>query len=259
MSFNVRYDELFYDAANISMDNWPNRREFQVALLNFYKPDVIGMQEPLGHQVQYFAENMSDYKWIGVGREDGINEGEYNPIFYKKDKIEALSSGTFWLSQNPETVSKSWDSGYTRICSWALFQLKESGSKFYFFNTHFDSKGENARLESAKLINEKINDLDTDIPVIVTGDFNFTEDSEVYTEITSNGLSDSKKASIEEPYGPEGTFNGFKFNRTPKHRIDYIFVNQRIKVLRYGVLTDSNHQRYPSDHFPVNIYVEIPR
>lgn len=259
MSFNVRYDESFYDAANTSMDNWPNRREFQVALLNFHRPEVIGMQEPLGHQVQYFAENLSDYKWIGVGREDGENEGEYNPIFYKADKIEALSSGTFWLSQNPDKVSKSWDAGYTRICTWALFQFKESESKFYFFNTHFDSKGENARLESAKLINEKINDLDSDIPVIVTGDFNFTEDSEVYTEITSNGLSDSKKASIEEPYGPEGTFNGFKFNQAPKQRIDYIFVNQNVKVQRYGVLTDSYNQRYPSDHLPVNIFVSFPR
>lgn len=257
MSFNVRYDELFYDATNASKNNWPNRKEFQTELLNFYQPDVIGMQEPLGHQVHYFGEVLSDYKWIGVGREDGRKEGEYNPIFYKDNKMKLLSSGTFWLSQTPDKVSKSWDAGYTRICTWALFQLKKTGKKFYFFNTHFDSKGEIARLESAKLLNTRISELESDIPVFITGDFNLPPDSPAYTELTSHGLYDSKKVSKTKPYGAEGTFNGFKFNVTPVHRIDYIFVNKSVNVLKHGTLTDNFDQRYPSDHLPIIIYSQL--
>ena len=257
MSFNVRYDELFYDTENTALDNWPNRNEFQVSLLNFHQPDVIGMQEPLEHQVQYFAEHLSNYKWIGVGREDGENGGEYNPIFYNANKFEELSSGTFWLSESPDKVSKSWDAGFTRICTWALFQIKDTRAKFYVFNTHFDSKGEIARLESAKLINRKLENLDEKIPVFLTGDFNFTPDSKAYRDIISGQLSDSKKVSASPPYGPEGTFNGFQVDQTPLHRIDYIFVNQKINGLGYGVLTDSKDQRYPSDHLPVIVFAEF--
>lgn len=259
MTFNVGYDELFYDPANTSTDNWPNRKEFQAALLNFHQPDIIGMQEPLANQVGFFEDSLSGYNWIGIAREDGKNEGEYNPIFYKENKLIVLSSGTFWLSETPEKVSKSWDAGYTRICTWVLFKLKESGVEFYMFNTHFDSKGKKARLESAKLINEKIRLLDGSIPLFITGDFNFTPDSPAYAEITANGLFDSKNSSINEPYGPDGTFNGFNFERTPEHRIDYIFVNQQVKVLKYGVLTDSHNQRFPSDHLPVIAFVELSK
>lgn len=257
MSFNVRYDELFYDATNTSKDNWPNRREFQVALFNFHQPDVIGMQEPLGHQVEYLGKALPNYKWIGVGREDGKNEGEYNPIFYKDSKMKLLSSGTFWLSETPRIASKSWDAGYTRICTWALFQLKGSGKKFYFFNTHFDSKGEKARLESAKLLNKRISELESGIPVFITGDFNLRPDTPAYAELTAHGLYDSKKISKTRPYGAEGTFNGFKFNVTPVHRIDYIFVNGPINVLRHGTLTDNLDQRYPSDHLPIIVYAQF--
>jgi endonuclease/exonuclease/phosphatase family metal-dependent hydrolase len=257
MTFNVRYDELFYEPGNTSSNNCANRKDFQASLLNFHQPDVIGMQEPLGHQVHFFDKALPGYKWVGVAREDGKNEGEYNPIFYKRHKMEVLSSGTFWLSKTSEIASKSWDSGYKRICTWALFRGKGSGAKFYVFNTHFDSKGKKARLESAKLISKKISALDKNIPVFVTGDFNFLPDSSAYYEITANGLFDGKKVSEKEPYGPKGTFNGFKFDRTPEYRIDFIFVNKRIKVLRYGVLTDSHNQKYPSDHFPVSLFVEL--
>ena len=112
-------------------------------------------------------------------------------------------------------------------------------------------------MESAKLINRKLENLDEKIPVFLTGDFNFTPDSKAYREIISGQLSDSKKVSASPPYGPEGTFNGFQVDQTPLHRIDYIFVNQKINVLGYGVLTDSKDQRYPSDHLPVIVFAEF--
>ncbi|MBJ6368599.1 endonuclease/exonuclease/phosphatase family protein [Snuella sedimenti] len=251
MSYNVGYDEALYNLGEPKENYWVNRRVHQVGLINFHDPDIIGLQEPHLHQVKYLHEKTNGYSWVGNGREDGKEEGEYNPIFYKANRFELLQSGMFWLSETPNSVSKSWDAGYTRICTWALFENKETKKQFYVFNTHFDSKGKEARVKSATLINEKINELDGNIPVFVLGDFNFSPESKAYQKMVAYGLHDSKSITQSNPYGPDGTYNGFQFDRTPEHRIDYVFVNSMVGVLKYGVLTDSYKMKYPSDHFPI--------
>ncbi|MDR8394592.1 endonuclease/exonuclease/phosphatase family protein [Aliifodinibius sp. S!AR15-10] len=258
MTYNIRYDGSVYDAPQLTANHWENRKDVQIGLLNFHHPDVVGLQEALQHQVEYFADNLPGYKWVGVGREDGEQEGEYNPIFYNSKRFTLVKYDTFWLSNTPQKPSKSWDAGYTRICTWGLLEDKQNGTKFFLFNTHFDSKGRVARLESAKLLKEKIKEIAGGTAVIVTGDFNFIPNSKAYKEITSGKLlRDSKKASRYPPYGPEGTFSGFDYNAQLKSRIDYIFVNTKVNVQKYGVLTDSYNQKYPSDHLPVMIEVEI--
>ena len=257
MTFNVRYDEaLFYKGRSRPTD-WAKRKVIQVELIKKYNPDVIGMQEPHLHQVKYLAENLESYSWLGAGREDGKEKDEFNPIFYRKDKLSVLNSGTFWLSETPDIASRSWDAGYNRICTWALFECKISKEQFYVFNTHFDSKGKDARLQSASLINERIQTLTGNKPVAVTGDFNFQPDSVPYSEMISKGLSDSKKISEYDPRGSEGTFNGFRFGATQKRRIDFIFVNDKVKVKKYEVINNSKDRIYPSDHFPVAVELEI--
>ncbi|MGQ7870740.1 endonuclease/exonuclease/phosphatase family protein [Sunxiuqinia sp. sy24] len=257
MTFNVRYDESIFNKGTPKKNDWANRKDFQVGLINFHLPDVVGMQEPHRHQIDYFDQQLPTYKWIGVAREDGKDEGEFNPIFYRADKFRVLSSGTLWLSKTPEKVSLSWDAGYTRICTWALFENVNSTGQFYVFNTHFDSVGKEARFKSARLLNDTLKIMTANKPVFVMGDFNLAPDSPAYDELTSNGLFDSKMVSEKEPYGPEGTFNGFRFGTIPQHRIDYIFVNKQVNVKHYGVLTDSKEKIYASDHFPVVIHANI--
>lgn len=253
MSYNVGYDEALYKDGEPKENYWVNRRSLQVGLISFYKPDIIGMQEPHLHQVKYIEDNLEGYDWVGYGREDGIEEGEFNPIFFNNEKVRLLKSNVFWLSESPNKTSTSWDAGYTRICTWALFEVKETKNKFYVFNTHFDSKGEKARFYSSKLVNERISEISQGNPVFLLGDFNFIPDSKPYKEMLSFGLKDSRSIVDSKPYGPQATFNGFRFNSLPKHRIDYIFVNDSIEVLKYGTLTDSYEMKYPSDHFPVYV------
>ncbi|GAA3582393.1 endonuclease/exonuclease/phosphatase family protein [Snuella lapsa] len=257
MSYNVGYDEALYNSGEPKENYWVNRRVHQVALINFHQPDIIGLQEPHLHQLKYLHENVNGYNWVGNGREDGMEAGEYNPIFYKANRFKLLQSGIFWLSETPNRVSKSWDAGYTRICTWALFENKETQKQFYVFNTHFDSKGKEARIKSATIINEKVNELDGNIPVFVLGDFNFSPESKAYNEMVTYGLNDSKTIVQSDPYGPDGTYNGFQFDRISKYRIDYVFVNSIVDVLKYGVLTDSYEMKYPSDHFPIWITAKI--
>ncbi len=127
---------------------------------------------------------------------------------------------------------------------------KSNKKEFVVFNTHYDHVGVNARIESAKLIKQKIQEIAPKLPVVFTGDLNVTPETEAIATIKSF-LTDAKEASVEPHYGPNGTFNSFNFNSELKNRIDYIFVNKGFKVLKHATLTDSKDQRYYSDHLPV--------
>ena len=60
-------------------------------------------------------------------------------------------------------------------------------------------------------------------------------------------------------YGPEGTFNEFRYDCPWRElvEIDFIFVSKEITVKKVGTLTDSVDHRFPSDHFPVEATIII--
>lgn len=253
MTYNIRYGNAA-DGEN----HWNNRKEFLQGQMAFYKPDIIGIQEALNFQVHFLDSSFARYNYVGVGRDDGKEKGEYSAIFYNTDKFKILNQSTFWLSETPDKISVGWDAAMERICTYALLEDKITKQKFWVFNTHFDHIGEQARIESAQLIYKKISALNSDnLPVILMGDFNLTPDS-TPIQFLSTKLNDSFKASLEKPFGPAGTFNGFKFNEPVTDRIDYIFTGKKnMEVLQYAVLSDSKDLKYPSDHLPVFIKVDF--
>nr|MBP6288037.1 endonuclease/exonuclease/phosphatase family protein [Ferruginibacter sp.] len=168
MSFNIRLD------VKSDGENWWEKRKDKVAgLMNYYEADFIGAQEVLHHQLTYLKDNLNGYDYLGVGRDDGREAGEYSCIFYKKDKYTVVQQSTFWLSPTPDIPSKGWDAALNRVCSYGLFKNNKTKQLIWVLNTHFDHMGKVARLESAKLIIKKISELNTQhYPVIVSGDFN---------------------------------------------------------------------------------------
>ena len=251
MSYNIRLD-----VASDGENRWDNRKGFLAKQVKFYEPDFMGIQEALPSQMAYLLLYLNNqYDAIGVGREDGKAEGEYSAIFYNSKKYKVLQQSTFWLSQTPDVPSMDWDAACKRICTYGLFENITTKQKIWVFNTHFDHIGTTARIESAKLILKKIKELNTqNYPFVLTGDFNLEPNSEPINEI-KKVLNDSKDIA-ELTFGPIGTFNDFEFNKPVTRRIDYIFtVPTGIEVLKYTVLSDSKDCRYPSDHLPV--YVEI--
>lgn len=251
MTYNIRLD-VKSDKEN----SWPNRKDFLVSQISFFSPDIFGIQEGLPHQVNYIYEQIPGYSYIGEGR-DGTNRGEYSALYFNTEKFFTEEHGTFWLSLTPNIVSKGWDAAFPRICTYALFKDKKTEMKFWVFNTHLDHLGRTSRLESAGLILKKINELNTfNFPVILMGDFNAKPNSIPIT-VLKNTMNDSREVAIQQPFGPEGTFNSFHFTRIPKKRIDYIFISKgsEVEVEKYAVLNNSKNNKYPSDHFP--IYVEI--
>lgn len=257
-TFNIMTYNIRYDNPSDGENQWSNRKEYLCDQIKYNEVDIFGIQEGLHHQVQYLDENFADFSYVGIGRDDGKEKGEYSAIFYNSDKFKVIEDNTFWLSETPNKISVGWDASMERICTYALFEDLNSKQQFFVFNTHFDHIGNAARLESSKLIYSRIVEINSnDLPVFVMGDFNLLPSSEPI-QYLSEVLSDSKKISLTKPFGPTGTFNGFKFHEPIKDRIDYIFTNkEKVQVNKFAILSDSKDCKYPSDHLPVLVEVQF--
>lgn len=253
MSYNIKLDY-----PKEGKNSWNNRKDWMIGQIKFYEPDVFGVQEALPNQMQYLDSTLVDFKYVGVGRDDGNNQGEYSAIFYNASTFKVIENGTFWLSETPEKVSMGWDAVCNRICTYALLKNTNTKQQFWVLNTHFDHVGKVARMESPKLILEKIKSLNSKhLPVVLMGDFNLEPETE-NIKLFHSYFEDSKTSSEIPPFGPEGTFNGFHFEKPVTRRIDYIFVSKGdFKVKKYAVLSDSKNCKYPSDHLPVLVEVDI--
>ena len=253
ITFNIRYNN-----PGDGINAWPNRIEMVSGLLDFHDPDIFGLQEALYEQITDIHKNLPEYEWFGVGRDDGKKEGEFSPIFFKKSKFILIEKGNFWLSEDCDKPGLGWDAVCNRIVAWGKFQSKVTGKKFLVFNTHFDHRGDEARKNSAFLIRDKIKEISNNqgLPVILTGDFNLAPESDPIGLI-KGFMKDSREVTETPPYGPVGTSNGFKWDSPLNRRIDYIFVQGGIKVLKYAAISDSKDKRYPSDHLPVFVKVQL--
>ena len=252
ITYNIRLN-----TPDDGLNAWPNRSKEVAALIEFHHPDVFGLQEALFSQIEDLQAQLPKMKWVGVGRDDGKKSGEFSPIFYNAEKYKAVKQGCFWLSENPDKPGLGWDAACNRVCTWVLLETEKKDKQFMVFNTHFDHKGTQARIESAKLILRKIKELNKgNLPFILTGDFNMTPE-QAPIAVISKELKDARSISKKPPYGPTGTFNGFDFKSPLKDRIDYVFVSEKVEVKDYAVLSDSKDQRYPSDHLPVFVNLEI--
>jgi len=251
MSYNIRLD-----VASDGVNQWSNRKEKLPALIKSYNPDLVGLQEAMHHQLMDILKALPEYGYIGVGRDDGKEKGEYSAILYKKDRFEVLSQKTTWLSETPDVPgSKSWDAAITRVLTRGKFKDKKTGKEFMYFNTHFDHIGKEARKNSAGMIVKAINDESKGLPMLVTGDFNSQPSEDPYKVIL-----DSKILTDARPEGTTGgTFCTFSVNGPPCTLIDHIFYTKGWKKKEYKVITDNDGTYYPSDHLPVMAELAISR
>jgi endonuclease/exonuclease/phosphatase family metal-dependent hydrolase len=250
MSFNIRYD----NPAD-GEDAWPKRRGRAASVIRFHRADLVGLQEALPNQIADLEAALPGFAWFGDGR-SAERDGEHCAVLYREDRLELLEQGTFWLSETPdEAGSRSWDAALPRIATWGRFRDRRSGATFFFFNTHFDHRGEVARRESAALLVRRVAEIaGPDAPAVLTGDFNVTPDSEPYRVLTGAGaprLVDAMTVSRSPHHGPTSSWNGFDAV-APDRRIDFVFVRPTVEVRQHGILSDRfDGDRFPSDHLPV--------
>lgn len=260
LSYNIRHGK-----APDGDYAWPYRKARVASLLNLYQPDLIGLQEVLPAQLDDLCARLPDYQWIGVGRDDGQRAGEHTVIFYRQARLTPRQSDSFWLSPTPAVSgSVGWDAAYPRIVTWASFQDQATGHTFLHLNTHFDHRGAQARLESARLLRRFLATIPPALPVIVTGDFNCTPASLPYHALTLAAmpdgplLADAMIISAAPHHGPTATTNS-NFVNPLRHKIDYIFCHPapQVQVLRHAILADHWDGVYPSDHLPVLADIEV--
>lgn len=248
MSFNIRMNTTA-DGDN----QWPNRKDVAAEVVKTNQVDLLGTQEVLPVQLNDLKQRLPEYNAIGVGREDGKEKGEFCAIFYKKDRFEEEKSGNFWLSETPEIAgSKGWDAACERVATWVVLKEKSSGRKIFYINTHLDHMGQTARREGVKLLLARTRELAGDLPVIITGDFNATPDTEVIKLITEQSEFINSRTIAAAVSGNAGTFHNFgKIPVERRNFIDYIFVSKNIDVESFTVLPDELNGILTSDHNPV--------
>lgn len=248
VSYNIR-------CANDPNGNSVDEREWRLEeILQKYDADIMGFQEVTESWAGRLHIMLSgDYDYELVYRApEGEAGNEANPIFYKKSKFKLLDTGHFWLSETPAKMGKGWGADHYRICTWVKLQVRQTGSVFYYFNTHVDYKPE-PQVPSAELLIRKAKLISGGKGCIVTGDFNLTHSAPAYAKMCSY-FADSNMATVKDTR--QGTLPSYGKNKNGGNIIDYCFFTPATaKALTYKVMTDLVDGKYASDHF--GVYSEI--
>lgn len=244
MTYNVRLD-----TPEDTQDPWMIRREHIVAMMRFHEVDVAGLQEPLRHQVDDLCARLPGYAWVGLGRDDGVDGGEFAPIFYRREVLEMLAWQVDWLAPPPANPGqKGWDADAARIVTSVLLRHRQTQRHVCCYNTHLDHHGSRSRLEAACLIASWASarrEL-----VVVGGDWNEPSDAPGQ-QVLAQQLRDARTISLVPAFGPQGTFPGFAVGSEEGRAIDRLWVSPGITVQRLGVLSYHAYGRHYSDHLPV--------
>jgi endonuclease/exonuclease/phosphatase family metal-dependent hydrolase len=254
--FNIITYNIRMNTPDDGVNAWPLRKEKVAGLLKFHQADIFNVQEALPEQMDDLTTLFPEFDHVGVGRDDGVRQGEHMAVFYRKARFEKLTDGMFWLSETPDKPGLGWDAVCNRTVTWIKLKDKITKKTFYVFDTHFDHRGNKAREESSKLILKSIKEINKEnLPLILTGDLNLVKNS-VPVQLILKELPDAMDKTVTPHYGPAGTSGGFDVKVLPR-KIDYIFINNRVTVLRHGHLSDSFGLYYPSDHIPVLAEVRL--
>lgn len=242
VSFNIRNGE-----ANDGTNSWIYRYPASVLMVREIRPDIMGLQEAYEYQVNFLAENLRDYKCVGVGREDGKHEGEHMSIFYNKKTVSLKKWGTFWLSETPDEPSLGWDGACRRTATWALMKDKRTGHKFIYVNTHLDHVGKTAQRNGLNLIMEKVSELNPDnLPVVLTGDFNVEPDDSIL-EALDGKMTSARDIAVKTDR--HGTYNDWG---KASSVIDYIYFAGFSSCPEFRTVTEKfGDWQFVSDHYPV--------
>lgn len=255
---NRYMSEIKVISSNIRFDNpkdgqhiWQNRIEILSSIINSKKPDYLGTQEGWRRQLYQFYTKLENLVMVDDHR-SWIEDRMYPTIFINPDTFEKIKSGDIWLSETPNVpASKSFDSAFPRLCSWAKVKHKKSGENLLLVNVHLDHLETKTRQSQIKVLIEEISKIHNDNEkVIIIGDFNEGPDEEV------RKIIDQSEFNLKDPWlelkQPEESshhkFTGINPNGT---RIDWILRPTCLECIEINLIKDHENNIYPSDHFPV--------
>ncbi|MCQ2113495.1 MAG: endonuclease/exonuclease/phosphatase family protein [Bacteroidaceae bacterium] len=270
-TYNIRFAGSYGDTG---WKDWSSRKTYVARTVTTYDYDIIGMNECRGGVQLTDLQTMLGDTYAFVLYNDqhavpGYPEG-YEPILYKKDKFLLLDSGCFYL--NAEDITKpgiSWDNsaGNYRLTAWAKLQVKETGQILFYFQTHLDHQGEDARNEQTRINMEQVRLIAAGYPAILCGDHNASKARPPFYNMMASYMDDSRmvattKINIDKG---EGTLNKHKVDGRdfwdPAYksgsRLDYIWI-RGMKASEYRHIDDTfGNQECPSDHIAIQAVVTL--
>lgn len=232
---------------------WQNRIPLVCRVIREAMPDSFGVQEAHIGWMNALCDNLPEYAYVGVGRDDGKEAGEFSAVFYRKDKFTASEEGNFWISETPDVPSYGWDAICIRVASFVKLTDK-SGGEYVHFNTHLDHVGTLAQINGAKMISDKAAAFG-DIPVVCTGDFNVPQGSDCYQTMISGNMGDARIMAPDSD--GECTYHDFRPDEC-REIIDFVFVDKKtVKPRKFRVINQTFDGEYYSDHYAIYADIEI--
>lgn len=278
MSLNIRFDSGEVNPGH--PDYWPEREPLIEKFLSVNRPDILGVQELMGHQMPAVQRGLSSgYESFGSSRDHDVT-GERCGIFYNAERLELKHCDQLWLSDTPRVVaSTTWGNEVPRVVSWGLFHDRVTGHDFTVANTHLDHlftgsefhqrvaqpglAFDYSRTKSAAMINALFAGT---IPAILVGDFNshysggrehdWYPGTNVHDVLTTH-FNDTFDAVDGNERPDCGTFNDYQTPTSDSPRIDWILSTPDIEVHETKTHTFNVNGRYPSDHLPISAWLEL--
>ncbi len=259
MSANIRRREKFFNFNKMDMGNhrWWKRAQYYLENIKTVAPDILGAQEVQAGQYEFLTAHLTGYGSVVAYRDEKGARSESCPIFYSEARFELLDSGTFWLSDTPDKMSKYEESDEYRITTFVKLKDKSTGITIAVYNTHPDWTSVEARVKQLSVTAQRAKASDAD-KIVVIGDLN----SERSLPGGSEGLApieeflkDSKTFPGMEDYG--ATFNGYDMDPDGPMGLDYIFLPEDAHVLSVGKVDKVYGGVYPSDHYPIYAKVKF--
>lgn len=251
MSFNVRYGTAADDTGD---RDWSVRKAGVSAMLRSMRPLVMGCQECEPQQRKDIIASNPEYAAIGIDLHGPTEEVEQVCIFYLKDSLDVVQSGTFYLSSTPDVPSRLPQSNHYRASTWARFRLKNGGQEFYHFNTHLDTQTAAHPAEMDAILS-KIRQYNTDaLPIFLTGDLNTDETSTAFDDLKRYGFKSARlDAVIGDSYR---TFNAY--GDYTGSVLDHCFYKDFYSVPKFSTIRDKwAGITYISDHYPISITLKF--
>jgi len=231
---------------------WEDRRDAVVEALRLGNPDVIGFQEMEtfvgGHwnqenkQLDWVLEHFPQYTVTSSGHPRTYPSTQ--PILYRRDRFEALDQGFFFFSPDPDQIySRPWKGRFPAFCSWSRLRDKTTGRSFYLYNLHLDYSSLRNRLNSARLVAQRIASREhVEDGVIVVGDFNAPRFFRPVRIVAEAGLT------VAETRG-----STFHFNRgiNIQPAIDHVLYSKEFEYRSTRVIRNRVEDKWPSDHYPL--------
>ena len=251
--FNIRF-KTTADQGELS---WDNRKSYVARTIIDFKYDIVGVNEMnAGSQQEDMKSLLPEYSFVEWGGNSSTvpNQGTVNAVLFRTDKFDLLEEGHYFLCTDPSKSLISWDnsSGNKRFAVWAKLRVKETGELFYYFITHLDHLGSDARNEGTRINIEKVRSISGHYPAIICGDHNSSAIRYPFYDLCSAYLSDSRKVSEAPfPWPKDGTLCKWDPEKKDGTRLDYVWV-KGMKVHTYNHINETFGRGVtPSDHFPV--------